>query len=427
MKRFKSWLEQCQRPGSDYEGADALPNEPVADLPVSAIAYYLPQFHRIPQNDAWWGEGFTEWSNVTRAVPRYVGHYQPRSPGALGFYDLSDPAVLKRQCALARRGGIAGFCFHYYWFSGETLLDTPIRNLLADPAIDIRFCLDWANENWTRRWDGGDSHILMRQRYAPEDARGLAEAVLPMLRDRRYIRLDGRPLMMIYRPDHIPDPKRFTADLRRAFIDLGQGDPFLIAPHAFDNDPVQQDLDGTAGFPPHGGGDQIANDLGWLELLDLEARGGAFSYDRLIERMLQNRSGGAPLFPGVCPSWDNEARRGVQGVSFHGATPAKYGWWLHRAARQAIEEQAGAEKLVFVNAWNEWAEGAYLEPDRHFGYAYLAETRRALERVARGEEPIAPAESAPVVSKRNAYLNRSRKAQEVVSRRIRSLARQRGS
>ena len=423
MKRFWSWLEYCQGPSPEYEDERALGDMPLRDAPVSLIAYYLPQFHRLPQNDRWWGEGFTEWTNVARGLPRYVGHYQPRRPAALGYYDLSHTAVLRDQCALARRGGIAGLCFHYYWFSGETLLDTPIRNLLTDPTIDIRFCLNWANENWTRRWDGGEATVLLEQRYGPDDARLLAETMRPMLAVPRYIQVDGRPLVMIYRPAVIPDVNGFIAKFRRAVIDMGHTNPFIVAPRAFRTDPADYAVDGEAGFPPHGGGEELVDERDRMTSLDPGARGSVPSYDGLIENMLAIRTCKIPVFPGICPSWDNEARRGADGVSFHSATPAKYGWWLHQAARQAMEEQKTSEKFVFVNAWNEWAEGAYLEPDRHFGYAYLAETRRVLDRVASGDEPIAAPAVARFTSRFNPVVNRARKMRMAIAHKLRSLVR----
>ena len=385
MKKFKTWYEYCQTPGPYYEDESSLPSDPMDRPPVCAIAYYLPQYHRITENDSWWGEGFTEWSNVTRALPRYLGHYQPRRPGALGFYDLSSANVLRQQANIARRGGVSAFCFHHYWFSGTSLLDRPINNLLSNPDINMRFCVNWANENWTRRWDGGDSVVLMEQLYAFGDARRLAESFIPIISDRRYIRINRRPLIMIYRPDRIPNPLSFIAAFRATLQELDGFNPFMIAPHAFDLRPEAYDLDATAGFPPHGGAGEIQSDLSQLDLLDVETRGSAISYDKLAMRMLENAGGEKPLFPGICPSWDNEARRGINGVSTYGSTPAKYGWWLEQASTRAINEQRfQPEQFLFINAWNEWAEGAYLEPDRHFGYAYLAETRRALERVGLG-------------------------------------------
>jgi hypothetical protein len=368
--------------GPDYEadGDDLILS---STAPVRLIAYYLPQFHSIPENDRWWGKGFTEWTNVTKALPRYVGHYQPRLPGGLGFYDLRLSDSLQEQAALAKRHGISGFCIHYYWFGGHRLLETPLELLLKHPEIQLPFCINWANEPWSRVWDGSERKLLIEQRHSPEDDLAFAEAIEPIVTDPRYIRIDGRPLFMLYRPGLLPDARATVARWRDYFCRRGLGDPYIIMPQAFgDTDPTVYGMDAAAGFPPHPFGWDLPTETDDLALLDKGFHGQRLSYDALIDSAITQAEEPFTVFPGVCPSWDNEARRPGRGTGFFGSSPKKYGAWLGHACRRALQAPNADERIVFINAWNEWAEGAYLEPDRHYGYAYLRETARALNRLA---------------------------------------------
>ncbi len=361
----------------DEEPKIALP----ARLPVRLIAYYLPQFHSIPENDEWWGKGFTEWTNVTRGFPKFLGHYQPRLPGALGFYDLSRPEVLRRQAELARDHGIEAFCFHYYWFSGRKVLDTPLKLLAANPDIPIRFCLNWANENWTRTWDGRDEEVLLRQELRPEDPEAFVDDIAPLVRDPRYLTIDGRPLLMVYRAGLLAEPAELLARWRARFKALGLPDPYLVRSEArnLEQQP-EAPFDAVAGFPPHQYGWNAEHGLPRVTL-DPDFKGKMVKYDSLVERGMAYRPAGT-YFHAVCPGWDNDARRPARGTTFHISLPAKYGRWLANAVSKTLEDRQGEERIVFVNAWNEWAEGAYLEPDRHFGFAYLRETARTLAAAA---------------------------------------------
>lgn len=378
---FFAQYERNTQPGPNFVGRDVLPERAPTSWPIKPIAYYLPQFHAIPENDLWWGAGFTEWTNVTKAAPRYSGHLQPKLPADLGFYNLAQVDALRRQAELVQRSGVYGLCIHDYWFDGRKVLETPLKLILANPDIDIRFCLNWANENWSRRWDGGDHDILLGQKYDPVKLDGYAHSILPAVRDPRYIRIDGRPLIMIYRPGLAPNGPAMFESWRNLFRREGEGDPYLVMAQAFDDyDPRPYGLDAAAGFPPHNGGSSLPNKRHFLRLLDPLFEGFAASYSDLASRTLENNSADYRLFPGVCPSWDNEARNPRKGRSFFNANPVAFEDWLYRAGKRA-QAAPPAERLVFVNAWNEWAEGAVLEPDRHNGFANLVAVRRALERL----------------------------------------------
>jgi lipopolysaccharide biosynthesis protein len=367
--------------GRAYEPASNLPEAPASDPPVRYIAYYLPQFHIMPENEEWWGPGFTEWTNVTKTLPRYVGHYQPRLPGDLGFYDLSNPDYIRRQVALAKRGGVHGFCIHNYWFSGRRLLEGPIRTILDNKDIDFPFCLNWANESWSRRWDGSEESILVKQNYAPGEDVQYAEYILEFVADDRYIKINGRPLIMLYRPDHLPDARATVERWRKVFLRRGFPNPYIIMPQSRGvDDPRAFGMDAAAGFPPHKVAWENVQDIRRrVRLLDPAFGGRVVSYDEVIARAVANTPDGFRLFPGVCPHWDNEARRLGSGFSLARSTPNKFARWLRGASEFALKAPAADERIVFINAWNEWAEGAYLEPDRHYGCAYLAQTRRVLE------------------------------------------------
>ena len=368
--------------GPHYDDGTARPELP-DPMPVRLVAFYLPQFHAIPENDEWWGPGFTEWTNVTKALPRFAGHYQPRLPGALGFYDLSDADALRRQAELARQYGIFGFCFHHYWFGGRRVLERPLENLLAHAEIEIPFCINWANENWTRTWDGSERSVLLGQQHSPEDDLAFARSLEPLFDDDRYIRIGGKPLMMLYRPSLLPDAKATVERWREHFASRGQ-EIFVTMAQAFDDDdPSVYGMDAAVGFPPHRTGARV-NPIASSRLFDPNYGATLRFYDDMMRESIAYRPDGFRLFPGVCPSWDNEARRPGRGHAFVGSSPTKYGHWVEQAGRWIIDQAPVEERLVFINAWNEWAEGTYLEPDRHYGYAYLAEGARALARLGGG-------------------------------------------
>lgn len=360
-----------------YAGPMMEPIRLNADAP-RVLAFYLPQFHPFPENDAWWGKGFTEWTNVSKAQPQFLGHYQPRLPADLGYYDLRQRDVMAQQVTMARNAGIAGFCFHYYWFDGKRLLEKPLDAYLADPSLDLPFALCWANENWTRRWDGDESQILIGQNHSPEDDLAVFRDLARYMADPRYIRVGGKPLLVVYRPELLPDSKATTRRWRALARDLGLGELALYCTTAFGfSDYASHGFDAVVDFPPHGIDkgritDQIAPLHGGFE-------GEVYDYPTVASDKLAALKTADPNFvPGIMPGWDNQARKPGGGKVFHGADPVAYRDWLSGALAHVAGTRPTDEALVFVNAWNEWGEGAYLEPDRWFGHAFLHATAAAL-------------------------------------------------
>jgi lipopolysaccharide biosynthesis protein len=359
-----------------------------------ALAFYLPQFHPIPENDQWWGKGFTEWRNVAKTRPRFRDHYQPHLPSDLGFYDLRLPEVQLAQAALAQRYGIHGFCYYHYWFHGKRLLERPVEQLLSLGKPDLPFCLCWANESWNRRWDGFETEILMEQRYSAADDERHFQALLPAFKDPRYIKVDGRPMFLVYRASNLPNaaatvtrwrelaeaaglPGLYLANVESAFAEHG-----LAPKHGFD---------AAVEFAPDWS--KLPTPRGRLRRPRLErlrqklalgnpiySRDRIFEYDRLVEAMLAKPTPPYVRFPGVTPSWDNSARRASDAVILRGASPERYREWL-RATVERFEPPSPSEDFVFINAWNEWAEGNHLEPCVRYGHRYLEATRDGLAAV----------------------------------------------
>jgi glycosyltransferase involved in cell wall biosynthesis len=352
------------------------------------IAFYLPQFHSIPENDTWWGKGFNDWRNVVRGTPRFSGHYQPRIPRDLGFYDLRDPETIRRQTDLARSAGLHGFAFYYFSFSGRRLLDQPLEQFLADRSIDFPFCVTWANENWTRRWDGLEEEALLRQDHTPDDDASLVDDLQRHFEDPRYIRIQGRPLFLVYRFDVITNAGEAVARWRELSRDRHGEDPLILMVQSFEDDPRPYGADGAVEFPPQ----RLAR---WdnairkeLHFFDPKFTGYVIDYESLANTAIRKEAPPFTWARGITPCWDNDARRQGAGTILHGSTPALYERWLASLVQGAHENPVLGEPLVFINAWNEWAEGAYLEPDVHYGGAYLNATARAVCR-EKGASPIA--------------------------------------
>ncbi|TGQ74328.1 MAG: glycosyltransferase [Mesorhizobium sp.] len=349
-----------------------------AALSARVIAFYLPQFHPIPENDAFWGKGFTEWTNVTRAAPQFDGHHQPRLPADLGFYDLRVKDIQKEQIEIAMQYGISGFCFHFYWFNGRRVLEMPITQFVENDAHEMGFCINWANEPWSRRWDGRDQEVLIPQSHSAEDDLAFIEYVSGYFRDRRYIRIGGKPLLMVYRPGLFAAAAQ-TAQRWRAYCrDAGIGEIFLAYPQSFEMvDPAEFGFDAAVEFPPNLG--TFPEISASIPTLKSGFTGKIFDWVDLADRSRAFPQVPYTLFRGLCPSWDNTARRMEAATILVNASPSRYAEWLANAVADTCGRFADFDsRLIFVNAWNEWAEGAYLEPDARYGYAYLQETRDVL-------------------------------------------------
>lgn len=350
--------------------------------PVRLIAFYLPQYHPTPENDLWWGKGFTEWTSVAQARPLFPSHYQPQIPADLGFYDLRLPEARQAQADLAREYGIYGFCYYHYWMGGKRLLEYPFDRVLASGEPDFPFCLCWANEPWTRAWDGRSSDVLMAQEYSEEDDLNHIRWLAAALADRRYIRIGGKPLLLIYRANQLPNPLRTTTVWREEARRLGIGEIYLGRVESFPDefcDPREIGMDAAIEFQPDGA--NLNPKLDDLIYRDHEV----YDYDAFMQKQLRKPDPPYRRYSCVMPGWDNTPRRPMGARIFTGSSPPLYEQWL-RAAIRKTRSSSLDDKFVFVNAWNEWGESNHLEPDMVFGRQYLEATRRALSG-ATGDEP----------------------------------------
>ncbi len=348
---------------------------------IRPIAFYLPQFHPIAENDLWWGKGFTEWTNVARARPSYAGHYQPHLPADLGFYDLRAAETLEQQAALAARYGIEGFCVYYYNLGGRRLLSRPLDVVRASPTIAFRYCLCWANENWTKHWDGGAREILLEQRYDAETLAGIIDDAVEHARDARYIRVDGNPLFLVYRPLKLPDPRAFARDCRAAFAQAGLPGVQLVyveSMEAVDQGlrPADIGFDASVEFPPHG---RAVASRTAAEIVKEGWSGYRYDYPSTVMAFIERGSVPYPRYPAVFPSWDNTPRQPLKGTSFDGCDPDVFRFYVEEKIEEARQTLHGDNRLLFVNAWNEWAEGAHLEPDTQYGHQWLEALRDAVD------------------------------------------------
>ena len=344
---------------------------------IKAIAYYLPQFHAIPENDKWWGKGFTEWTNTRKTKPLFPGHYQPREPhDDIGYYNLNDIKVIKKQVELAKKHGIHGFCFYHYWFHGKRLLGNPVDLFLNNPEIDMPFCLCWANETWSKKWDGRDHHILMEQTFSPEDDLHFISFLKPYMMDSRYIRVDNKPMLLVYRISKFSEPKSTAQRWRKWCRENGVGEIHLVAVchgEVYPHMPLDEvGFDAYAAFPPHGFSCQhIPSDI------DIFGTGYRFDYTSGVDSY-SFPEGEATVYEGCTLGWDNTPRFGKNANIYMNFSLDKYGSWLRRAIEFTRTRFKPEDRYLFINAWNEWAEGTYLEPDKKFGYSYINITSRVL-------------------------------------------------
>ncbi|GGG01097.1 hypothetical protein GCM10010912_52390 [Paenibacillus albidus] len=361
---------------------------PITDLPFrrqgvdsKIVAYYLTQFHPDKHNEEWWGKGVTEWNNVARAVPQFVGHYQPRLPGELGFYDLRIRENMLRQIELAKMHGVYGFSFYYYWFDGERLLEKPIEMFLEDKSLDFPFSLCWANENWTKRFDGTNSDILMEQPKSVESYKNVIHDMVRFLKDERYITVQDKKMITIYRPALMPEPTTVLQYWREYCLEQGIGELYIIA---VKENMVELDLlgigyDAISEFHPGTVYTNCKNITQDIDYIRGDFSGEVFDYKDLVENQKYFKYNLPKLYRAVMPMWDNTARRNNKGMIFQGATPGLYKQWLKDVILEGKNRSDLDDQIVFINAWNEWGEGAYLEPDKKYGYAYLQATKEAVE------------------------------------------------
>ncbi|MDR2600770.1 MAG: glycoside hydrolase family 99-like domain-containing protein [Oscillospiraceae bacterium] len=345
---------------------------------VKPIACYLTQFHTIPENDKWWGKGFTEWTNVTKAVPHFPGHYQPHLPLET-FYDLSDINVMKEQVKLAKNYGIYGFMFHFYWFKGKRLLEKPFENYLnAKKDLDFPFCVNWANHSWTRIWDSSEDNVLLEQTYSEEDDLAFIKEVSSYFSDKRYIRVNGKPIISVNNPGFMPDINK-TIDIWRDYCRKNEiGEIHIIGTDNSELNPLIYNLDGAIAQAPHDIGNHIIEDLR-KEILSANGKSMCYIYDmeEYVRRKLYRTDGRDLMYRGIIPTFDNSARR-IDDLHIFDVSPKLYKEWLSDIIKDAEKNFDSGNRFVFINAWNEWAEGAHLEPDRKYGYAFLQATADAV-------------------------------------------------
>ncbi|MCI9286566.1 MAG: glycosyl transferase [Clostridia bacterium] len=373
---------------------------------MKIIAFYLPQFHTFPENDKWWGKGFTEWTNTKKAKPLFKGHNQPRTPLNENYYNLLDDEVKKRQVKLAKENGIYGFCYYHYWFkNGKKLMEKPVEQMLKNKEIDMPFCLSWANEPWSRRWDGSENEIIMPQEYGEkEEWKKHFLYLYEFFKDERYIKIDGNPLFIIYKPELIPN----LNEMIDYWNELAQQNNFKKIVFAYQYPTFyylknKDDSRFTYGIqfePFFSNGDieytmknkkekicfliknfdilfrKIKNKV--YKMLHLD-KPNLYSYKKTWKRLLNNKPVNDKMIPGAFVDWDNTARRGKNATCYLGANPSKFKTYMKKLVKKTQKEYN--KDMIFINAWNEWAEGAYLEPDEKYGYQYLEAIKELIKEV----------------------------------------------
>lgn len=353
--------------------------------PLRSVAYYLPQYHPIPENDEWWEPGFTEWFNVVRARPLFKGHHQPHLPADLGFYDLRVADTRQQQADLALEYGISAFCYFHYWFEGRQLLQRPLTEVLKSGSPRFPFLLCWANENWTRGWDTSWREVLIAQTWSENDDLAHIRWLCPVFADSRYLRIDGKPVFLVYRSGLLPQVQRTMDVWRSEAVRLGVGELYIVrveSHHEVPSDPASMGFDAATEFQPDTrvlmeGQSKPARLARRLFSLPVRRQHSVQRYSSLVDRSLRQEVPPYKRYPCVTPSWDNSARRVRSALILTGSSPEEFGRWMTGVVRSFTPYSAD-ENLVFVNAWNEWAEGNHLEPCQRFGRAYLEAHRAAI-------------------------------------------------
>ena len=351
-------------------------------MKARVIAFYLPQFHPIPENDQWWGKGFTEWTNVTRAKPLYEGHCQPHIPGELGFYDLRVPESRAAQSDLALEHGIEGLCYWHYWFAGRRLLERPFREVLRSGEPSISFCLGWANDSWSGVWHGCPDKTLIEQTYpGVEDERAHFSCVLEAFLDDRYITIEGKPVFLVYKPYRLAEPTRFIEHWQYMAREAGlKGIYFMAHVNSMGWDAAACGFDAIV---PHNPGITTWHQFNPPPPARTESplvkrrNPDVMNYQDYMKLALPPLPSGIDAYPCVVPNWDTTPRCGLNGMVLEGSTPELFGAHFSKAIEQVIERHF-EKRIVFLKSWNEWAEGNYLEPDLNHGRGYLEECLKAL-------------------------------------------------
>ncbi len=365
------------------------------------ISFYLPQYHPIPENDQWWGKGFTDWTNVAKSNPRFMGHHQPHLPADLGFYDLRLEETRLAQAELAKQYGIHGFCYYHYWFNGKMLLEQPFDKVLASGKPDLPFCLCWANENWTRTWDGRDREVLIAQDYDRYDPEQHILWLDRAFADQRYIRIQGKPLFLVYRPEDIPDIGKIIWIWREVAKRKGYPGIYLCCVKNFKSrlshgEAIDIGFDAVVDFKPNLEDvsiqevftlprhwfsrfvNRLISALGLEERISKRPVTSVYSYRKMVLNAMRAPRSPHKVFPCVIPGWDNTPRRRVFATVIQNDDPEIYRRWLEHSMGK-VRKYEPEEQIVFVNAWNEWAEGCHLEPDLRNGRRFLEATRDVLE------------------------------------------------
>lgn len=364
------------------------------NLPPRLIAFYLPQYHPIPENDAWWGNGFTEWTNVARARPLFRGHYQPHLPADLGFYDLRVPEVRQAQADMAKAYGLHGFCYYHYWFNGKQLLERPFNEVLSSGSPDLPFCLCWANESWTGIWHGAPDRILIEQTYpGMEDHTAHFYNLLPAFSDKRCIRVEGKPLFIIYKPKNLPEPQKFIDLWQNLAVKNGlDGIYFLGLEHpgwdyhsAIFNGIIFENLFSILkGLNKKNALARLTKKVKKRLMLGPANYVGnipaVFQYKDYATACLPSINAQEDFYQIVVPNWDNTPRSHTKGFVLYHSTPSLFQSQLLSALSQ-VQSRSADKKMVFIKSWNEWAEGNHLEPDQKFGFAYLQAIKDIMDQV----------------------------------------------
>ncbi|MFJ7747980.1 glycoside hydrolase family 99-like domain-containing protein [Peribacillus sp. NPDC097295] len=356
---------------------------------MKLIAFYLPQYHSIPENDEWWGEGFTEWSNTKKARPLFNQQYQPKEPYNDNYYNLLDDETKLWQVELAKNHGIYGFCYYHYWFNGKMVLQKPLEQVLKNENIDLPFCISWANEPWTRSWDGKTNEVLLSQEYGDtEDWLNHFEYMLKFFKDERYIKVDNKPVLVIYKIESIPNHEElFDFWINKAKENGLEGLYIIETLNGLQKKEVSNTSEAVIQFEPnftiHHDRPMIDKLLNKLKNISLMPQKGSFIYKtmdyditwkRILKRNMYVEK--KDIFLGAFVDWDNTARKGENALVFNGATPEKFEYYLRQQIKRGKELYQS--EFLFINAWNEWAEGTYLEPDKKNGFSYINAVKQAL-------------------------------------------------